>query len=266
MNLQKTTNFFVFLWCVLAAVILLDSCTHDPIFEEIPVTPVDTSGQPIDSMPIDTMPVDTMPVDTMILLEPCEPDLIYFNQQVLPILLSNCAFSGCHDAASAEDGVILESYESVIETADVEPFNLNDSEIYEVLVDNDLDERMPPEPTGPLSSTQINLIATWILQGAEDLECDPNAAGCETDGISFSGFVFPLIQNNCEGCHSGNTPAGGINLINHSTIAAQANAGSLYAAINHEEGFEPMPQGSDKLDECTIEKIKSWIDEGAPNN
>jgi len=131
-----------------------------------------------DMMPIDTMMVDTIPVDTMPDGVPCDPQVIYFNQDVLPILNSNCAFSGCHDAASAEDGVILESYEDVIATADVEPFNLDDSEIYEVLVDDDLDDRMPPPPTAALSSDQIQIIAQWILQGGENLECDPALSDC----------------------------------------------------------------------------------------
>ena len=118
------------------------SCKHEPIIEEVEMNPIDTT-----SNPPDTMTVDTMTVDTTNMGVPCDPDVIYFDLDVLPLLLSNCAFSGCHDAASHQDGVILESYETVIQTADVEPFNLGDSEIYEVLVDTDLDEIMPPPPT-----------------------------------------------------------------------------------------------------------------------
>ena len=235
----------------------LSSCKHDPILDDL--DPIDTTTNPPDTMTMDTTNMDTTGV-------PCDPGVVYFDNDVLPILQSNCAFSGCHDAASAEDGVILESYESVIETADVEPFNLNDSELYEVLVDTDLDERMPPVPTPALSQSQINIIATWILQGAEDLECDPNAMGCDTADVSFSGFVKPLLENNCHGCHSGASPSGGIDLSTHANIEVVANNGKLYGAIAHEAGFKPMPQNGDQLDDCDIDKIKSWIDSGALDN
>lgn len=237
------------------------SCKHGPLMEDPDPNPIDTTVNPID-----TVPVDTTTVDTTMMGVPCDPNVVYFDLDVLPILQSNCAFSGCHDAASAEDGVVLESYETVMQTADVEAFNLNDSEIYEVLVDNDLDERMPPEPTPALSSEQINIIATWILQGAEDLECDPNTAGCETENVSFSSFVAPLLQSHCAGCHSGGSPSGGVDLTTHSNVAVYADNGKLYGAIAHEPGFESMPQGADQLDECTIDKIKSWIDAGALDN
>lgn len=232
------------------------SCKHEPLFEDPIDNPIDTTSNPPDTMTVDTS-------NTGI---PCDPDVIYFDQDILPLLQSNCAFSGCHDAASAQDGVILESYETVIQTADVEAFNLNDSEIYEVLVDNDLDDRMPPAPTPALSQSQINIIANWILQGAEYLECDPNAGGCDTENVSFSSFVKPLIESHCQGCHSGNAPSGGIDMTTHANIQVYANNGKLYGAIDHQAGFEAMPQGGAKLDDCSIDKIKSWIDAGALDN
>lgn len=237
------------------------SCKHEPLFDDTMVEPMDTTSNPIDTMPVDTNTIDTTNTGT-----PCDSDVVYFDLQVLPILQSNCAFSGCHDVASAQDGVILEDYEYVMQTAEVEPFNLNESELYEVLVETDLDDIMPPAPNAPLSSNQINIVATWILQGAQDLECDPNAAGCETDNVSFSVFVKPLLQNHCQGCHSGTVPSGGIDLTTHSNVVTYANNGKLYGAISHEVGFEAMPQGATKLDDCSLDKIKSWIDAGALDN
>ncbi len=228
--------------------------------------PIDDDMMPIDTMDIDTMPVDTMPVDTMPVAVPCDPQVIYFDQDVLPILNSNCAFSGCHDAASAEDGVILESYEDVIATADVEPFNLNDSEIYEVLVDSDLDERMPPAPTAALSSEQIQIIAQWILQGGENLECDPTLSECDSTDVSFSIIVQPIIASHCQGCHSGSVPSGGIDLVDYDGVKVVADDGKLIGAISWDSGFENMPQGGDQLSDCNISKIRSWVEDGAPNN
>ena len=258
---QKIKYSFPILLFVLGIWLSFPSCKHEPIIEEVEMNPIDTT-----SNPPDTMTVDTMTVDTMNMGIPCDSNVIYFNLQVLPILQSNCAFSGCHDVASHQDGVILENYDYVMQTAEVVPFDLGESELYEVLVENDLDDRMPPPPTNAMSNDQINIIATWILQGAENLECDSNAGGCDTNNISFSDFVKPLLETHCQGCHSGASPSGGIDLTTHSNIAVYANNGKLFGSIDHQSGFQAMPQGAAKLDDCTIDKIKSWIDAGALNN
>ncbi len=236
----------------------LPACKHSATFDD-------------DMMPIDTTmtgggPGDTTIVDTTIIEEPCDPDIVYFELDILPILKSNCAFSGCHDAASAEDGVILETYETTIQTADVEPFNLDDSEIYEVLVDDEEDERMPPPPRPRLSPAQIQLIAKWILQGGENKICDPDLSACDTVNVSFSAFVQPLITNNCLGCHSGSVPAGGLDFGTHAGVSQVALDGRLYGALARLDGFSAMPRNGSQLQDCTIDKIKAWIDDGALNN
>lgn len=232
------------------------SCKHSPIVD-LP--------DPTDTMPDTTIiePPDTTDTITGV---PCDPDVVYFDLQILPILKSNCAFSGCHDSASAEDGVILESYESVMATADVKPYRIDDSEIYEVLVDDDPDERMPPAPAAPLPPDQIQLIAKWILQGAPDLHCDPDAGGCDTTAVTFSATVKPVIDTHCKGCHSSSSPSGGIDLSTWAGVKAVAESGQLYGAIAWLNGYTPMPQGSDQLPDCTIMQIKAWIDAGAPDN
>ncbi len=249
---------FILFAVALGILLLQTSCKHDPILPKEEMVPIDTTTNPVDTMI--TNPVDTMQG------QPCDEDKVYFEKDILPILQSNCAFSGCHDAASAEDGVILDSYENVIATADVEPFNLEDSEIFEVLIDTRETERMPPTPTSRLPSDQVQLIATWILQGGENLICDPEANGCDTIEVSFIDFVEPTIQTHCKGCHSGMVPSGNIDLSDYANIKSHVESGKLYGAISWEQGFVPMPQGLDQLSDCTLEKLKAWIDDGALNN
>lgn len=103
---------------------------------------------------------------------PCHPDTVYFARDILPLLLSSCAKAGCHDAASAADGVILDSYQNVMQTADVKPFDPDKSDLYEVLVETDPDKIMPRPPLPALSNTQIQTVRKWILQGAKNNRCD----------------------------------------------------------------------------------------------
>lgn len=197
----------------------------------------------------------------------CDPDTVYFQQQVLPILIANCARSGCHDAATAQDGVVLSSYQQVMATADVRPFNPEDSDLYEVLVeDEDEDDHMPPPPNEPLQQAQIDLIATWIRQGAKDLSCTDETATCETGNVTFAANIKPLLQTNCVGCHSATTSSGGVNLTTHAGVVAAAANGRLLGAVSHTEGFAPMPQGGQKLAQCDIDQIAAWIEAGMLNN
>lgn len=230
------------------------SCTHDPLMmDDIEPDPMDTT----------TTVVDTMDMDTTVMDNPCDPDVVYFQNDILPILLGSCAISGCHDAASATDGVILDNYENVISTGEVEPFDLSDSEIYEVITENDPDDVMPP--TGKLDNEIINIIAQWILQGAENSACD-DTGDCETANVSYNDYVKGVFTTSCNGCHSTAAASGGVILDTYDGVLAQVSNGKLYGAINWDDGFKRMPQGQDQLDQCTIDKIKSWIDDGAQNN
>ena len=150
---------FLYLALTIIIVVIQLSCTHDSFLP----------GN-MEPDPMDTMDIDTIPMDTTFVGNPCDTNVIYFQNDILPLLLGSCAFSGCHDAASASDGVILNNYDNVINTADVTPFNLSESKIYKVITENDPEDVMPP--TGKLDNEKINLIAQWILQGAKNLECD----------------------------------------------------------------------------------------------
>jgi hypothetical protein len=110
------------------------------------------------------------------------------------------------------------------------------------------------------------MIAKWILQGAKDLTCDENAGQCVTTNVTYSGFVAPVLLTYCVGCHSGGAPSGNIYLTTHASVQSLALSGRLHGAISWAAGFPKMPQGSARLPQCTIDKIKGWIDDGALNN
>ncbi len=229
------------------------SCKHAPLFDDDGLMPIDST----DTMVI----VDTMPTGV-----PCNPDTVYFETDVLPILVSNCAKSGCHDVASHQDGIVLNNFNNVMQTADVKPFDPNSGKLYEVITETDPDKRMPQLPNAPLAQAQIQIIAKWINQGAQNLQCDANAGGCNTENVSFSQTLQPFINTYCKGCHSGASPSGGISLEAYAGVKTVALNGKLYGAISWAAGASKMPQGGNKLDACTIAKFKSWIDAGAPEN
>lgn len=195
----------------------------------------------------------------------CDPDTVYFQNQILPILVSNCTESGCHNAQDHEDGVVLDSYQSLLST--VENATQNDwqeNKLMRALLESDLDDRMPPPPKSALPTAQINLIKTWLAQGAQNNGCDENFGGCDPANFQFSTFVQPLIQAKCQGCHSGNNPQGGIKLTSYAEIKTVALNGKLYSSLTRTSNW--MPKGGSKLDDCNLQKIQAWVDAGAPQN
>jgi hypothetical protein len=195
----------------------------------------------------------------------CHPDTIYFNRDLLPLLSASCARSGCHDAATQADGVKLTDYSSVLETGDVKPGNPEDSDLYEVLVDDDPEDRMPPPPSDPLTSEQIAMFYTWIMQGALNLECVEE--DCELENVTFSGTVLGNLQQyGCVSCHSGSSPSGGVVLSSYSTVKDMAESGRLMGAILHLSGYSSMPPSGNAMDQCSADQIQKWIDDEMPNN
>ncbi|MEO6443088.1 MAG: cytochrome c [Chitinophagales bacterium] len=244
---------------VLICCMLLSGCVHDSAVapaDPIAVVPEDTSGNGAGT------DGGTGETNT----DPCDPDSVYFETDILPILISNCAKSGCHDAASHQDGVNLTSYEKVMSTADVEPFDLDGGKLYEAITDSDPDDRMPPPPNTSLTGDQVALIAKWIQQGALNITCNANGSGCDTSNVTYSGTVSSILQTYCVGCHGSAAPSGGIVLSQYNGVAAVALSGQLVGAITHSPGYTAMPLGGNKLPSCEIEQITKWVNDGATNN
>lgn len=95
-------------------------------------------------------------------------------------------------------------------------------------------------------------------------ELYPAPDDCDTTAVSFAADVQPIINNNCISCHSGNTPSGNLRLENYSQISANAN--NIYNRISLPvTDVNHMPPGI-QLDDCIILKIKTWLDNGTPDN
>lgn len=218
---------------VLGMIIAIYACKHEPL--------------PLTSPPVDE--------DTRLELEPCNPDSVYFYNDIVPLFVSNCAFSGCHSPIS------LSNYNDIVNIGDVVPGDTSASYIYQVLITSNLAKRMPRPPRNPLQQNEIDLVAKWILQGAKENSCND----CDPNQYAFNANVRPIIQKNCVGCHGGTNPSGGVRLENYFQIKSQADNGKLIGSVEHQTGFSSMPP-SGKLPECQITVLKKWIEDGAQNN
>lgn len=225
-------------------------------------------GTPLDSCSIekirawiatldpDSIPaVDSLPDDSSV--SNCHPDTVYFQNTILPLLVSSCATTDCHDNVSHKDGIILTDYASIIKTGKIKPGDPADSEFFETLTANG-DDLMPPPPYEKLDTEQIDLIKQWILQGAKDNYCND---GCDTSNVTFTATIWPMMQKYCTGCHSAANPSGGIVIAGQSDLAKLARDGSLMGSVRWASGYAGMPTNQ-QMSDCDISLLQKWIDDG----
>ncbi len=187
---------------------------------------------------------------------------VCFERDVLPIFVSNCTQSGCHNSKDRKEGYDLTSYENIMAKG-ITAGNYKTSKIYNSLVSIG-DELMPQSPYLPLSHEQITKIALWIQQGAKKTTCA--STDCSTTNITYSQSIKPIFDNYCNGCHAGSNPSGNISYSTHTATLLTVKNGKLMGSIQHSVNYSAMPQNGTKLSDCTISMIQKWIDAGAPNN
>lgn len=89
---------------------------------------------------------------------------------------------------------------------------------------------------------------------------------CDTTVVTYSRSVIPILSSNCITCHGGNTPSAGIKLDDYISVKQQVDNGRLWGAVAQLANYSPMPKNGNKLNTCSLEKIRLWIVAGAPNN
>ncbi len=249
--MQRRFLFFLFVLAIAGAA-SIQSCKHSPldILIEDPIEPIDTTGGG----------------DTTLITSNCDPDTVYFENDIYPILISNCAISGCHDAETHEEGINLSTYAKVMSSHIMKPSDPYDSEFYDVVTETG-DDLMPPPPMASLTDEEIALIILWQEQGALDNSC----TDCDTSAVTFSGTILPIMNAYCTGCHDASSPSGGISLTaylgtgSNDGIVDVASDGRLMGALNGDVGFVAMPPGS-MLPQCLIDQIRIWVDAGYPED
>ena len=85
-----------------------------------------------------------------------------FQRDILPVIQSNCAISGCHSGTNAQGGIYLENYQDVSLVA-------SNGMLMGVVTGEEGYVRMPPGSSS--SSCRISQIRQWINDGFPDNYC-----------------------------------------------------------------------------------------------
>ena len=182
-----------------------------------------------------------------------------FQEDVLPIFVSNCAMDGCHSSISKAAGYDLSNYEGIMKGIKAKhPLR---SEIYNVVRGNN--PSMPQSPYSKLSAKDVSLIKLWINKGALNTS---NCKSCDTTNFTYSGRVRNTMLVWCVGCHNGSNSGGGIDLSNYNGVTVSLTNNKLLGSLKHLPGFSAMPKNTGQLSKCEIDAIEKWINNGHPNN
>jgi uncharacterized membrane protein len=190
----------------------------------------------------------------------CSPDTVYFVNEIMPIISSNCTMSGCHDNITHAEGANLTTYNNIMRY--VIAGNATSSKLYKVIIKTNGD-RMPPPPMAAFTAEQKAKIQKWINQGAKNNNC---IGGCDTAVFTYSGALKSIVSNKCVGCHNSSSLGGNIDLSTYNGVKAVALNGKLYGSVANQPGFSPMPKNSSKLSDCEIRQMQKWITAGSLNN
>ena len=87
--------------------------------------------------------------------------------------------------------------------------------------------------------------------------------------MSFTDDILPIIQDNCLSCHGGELPSAGLTMEHYSQIRTAVLDTTVAGIINRIErplGDPDIMPPDSRLEQCSIDKIKAWVEQGASEN
>ncbi len=198
------------------------------------------------------------PPDTVTTQIPWSNPNACFERDILPLMISSCGVSGCHDPITMKEEFNFTTYQGILQG--LKPGNPGGSKIYMAITEVEQSNLMPPAPYSRLTQAQVDTIYNWILRGAINEDC---GAACDTVDVTFNTHLASIINTSCKGCHSGSSPQGGIKLENYTNLVAAVNNGSIPSVLSGSSGYPLMPPFN-PLSDCSIREIEIWIENGMP--
>ncbi len=184
--------------------------------------------------------------------------VVCFQRDILPVLLSSCGTTGCHDSKTHKDGYTITNYASVM-TNLVKAGSPNSSRLYTVVANNN----MPPSSYTKLTQATKDSIFNWIKNGAIDGVC---TSSCDTTGvITYQNQISAILTSNCVSCHSGTNAQKGVRLDSYASVKANMDNGSILSSVKGITTQMP-PSPANKISSCQIRQLELWKSSGELQN
>lgn len=109
------------------------------------------------------------------------------------------------------------------------------------------------------------LIASWLLSCVNNNEFDLyGVTECNTDNITWASGISAIMAANCVKCHGPDIAYKNVRHDAYEYEMVVVRDGRLRGVVNHLDGYVKMPKDRDKLPECELKLINTWLDKGAP--
>ena len=89
---------------------------------------------------------------------------------------------------------------------------------------------------------------------------------CIIPSATYANDIVPLLVAHCNRCHRNDRQDGNVNLEGYQHVKPYVDDGSLYGSTIHDPRWPVMPTSGVRIPICEIEKMRIWIENGAPNN
>ena len=112
----------------------------------------------------------------------------------------------------------------------------------------------------------ISSLTSCYYDNEEDLY---GVSNCDIEAVSFADDILPIISDHCSSCHSGSNPSADLTLVNYSQImesGLDTSNDGMISRIERLEGEPGLMPTNYRLEQCQINKIKAWVEQGALNN
>ena len=220
---------------------------------------------------------------------------VSFTKEVAPLINEKCV--SCHGPAMQSGGLRLDTFANWKKGgkngALLVQGNPQNSLLMGRMGTNDMNLRMPKNAAA-IEKEKLIVIANWISQGAvfdgdgeetplSTLKTKKEADEIEskikivkpkgTEKVSFTRDIAPFMANLCVGCHSGNTPRGGLSLVTFHDMMKGGDSGQVVLPGEPKEKsrlyrltgqLEPpkMPAGQALITRTNYNNLGTWFDEG----
>ena len=210
-------------------------------------------------------------------------EAVSFVKNVAPILNSKCG--NCH-VDQKRGNFSLVSFNEISTGGGVIGSEPETSRLIEVIESGEM-----PKGGGKVSKVELDVLKNWIAAGAKydgdnprqsianlapavsntpDAVLLKRSSGNET--VSFAADIAPVLVENCQRCHMINGPRGRFSMANFAGLLQGGMSGAVIKPGDAEgsllvqrlrgQDVDVMPPNK-KLSEDLIEKVVTWVNEGA---
>ena len=111
----------------------------------------------------------------------------------------------------------------------------------------------------------ILILSSCLYSNLEEM--NPLEELCVTDTVSvtYTKDIAPLLTENCgttNTCHQTTGNLSDVPLATYEDVNSVVITGQLLSAVTHDGNAPFMPKGGNILEDCKLNKIRAWINQG----